>query len=95
VRLELLPAARSDPEEAAAWYSERSERAAARFVLALDDAPAAILAAPERWGLVDDLHRVKVVQRFPYHVVYRLDGARIVVVAVAHGAREPGFWSGR
>jgi plasmid stabilization system protein ParE len=33
--------------------------------------------------------------RFPYHVVYRLSPAEIVVVAVAHAKRRPGYWKRR
>jgi plasmid stabilization system protein ParE len=31
-------------------------------------------------------------QRFPYLVFYRELDDRIEVVAIAHGAREPGYW---
>jgi plasmid stabilization system protein ParE len=44
-----------------------------------------------KWN-VDQRFRRAVVQRFPYLVFYRDLADRIEVVAVAHGAREPGYW---
>jgi plasmid stabilization system protein ParE len=40
----------------------------------------------------DPRFRRAVLQHFPYLVFYRELGDRIEVVAVAHGAREPGYW---
>ncbi|MFB3820344.1 MAG: type II toxin-antitoxin system RelE/ParE family toxin, partial [Candidatus Methylomirabilales bacterium] len=36
-----------------------------------------------------------VVARFPYSIVYREDAESIVIVAVAHQRRRPGYWRGR
>jgi len=35
------------------------------------------------------------VARFPYHVVYRLEDDEIVILAIAHMKRRPGFWKHR
>ena len=36
------------------------------------------------------------VRGYPYQLIYRLDSPdSLVVVAVAHGSREPTFWLGR
>jgi plasmid stabilization system protein ParE len=35
------------------------------------------------------------VEGFPYQVVYRLDEVDIVVVAIAHLKRRPGYWKHR
>jgi hypothetical protein len=35
------------------------------------------------------------VHRFPYAVLYRPDPDEIVVVAVMHQRRRPGYWLGR
>jgi len=34
-------------------------------------------------------------RRFPYQIVYRLKPDGIVVVAVAHLKRRPGYWKSR
>ena len=33
--------------------------------------------------------------RFPYFLVYRDEPERILIIAVAHGARRPGYWQHR
>jgi toxin ParE1/3/4 len=36
--------------------------------------------------------RVRSVARFPYRILYRVAEAEILIVAVAHYRRRPGFW---
>ena len=43
----------------------------------------------------DPQTRRVLVVRFPYQVVYRLDQNEIVVVAIAHLKRRPGYWKHR
>ncbi|MDO8890460.1 MAG: type II toxin-antitoxin system RelE/ParE family toxin [Sulfurimicrobium sp.] len=50
---------------------------------------------PMAWPvLVDDIHRC-LTNRFPYGVLYRLEGELIQVLAVMHLRREPGYWQER
>jgi plasmid stabilization system protein ParE len=93
--LELHPAAVAEGEEAAAWYAERDPRVAARFMEELDAALARIAEAPHRWPVY--LHGTRRVRltRFPYLVPYREEPSRILVVAIAHGKRKPGYWRKR
>ena len=44
--------------------------------------------------LVLDVRRVRV-RRFPYQVVYVTLDDDIVVIAVAHDRRRPGYWASR
>ena len=41
-----------------------------------------------------DLRRA-LVNRFPYGIIYGLDGEWVVIVAIAHLHREPRYWIGR
>jgi plasmid stabilization system protein ParE len=34
-------------------------------------------------------------RRFPFALIYRVDGGRLRILAVAHGRRRPGYWSRR
>jgi plasmid stabilization system protein ParE len=43
----------------------------------------------------DPRTRRLLVNRFPYQVVYRLRESEIVIVAVAHLKRRPGYWRHR
>ena len=93
--LEYLEQAIGEAEAAAQWYAERSLTAAARFVTELDDAEMAILERPEAWPLGDAGTRRYLLRRFPFSVVYRVEDARIVIVAIAHARRRPGYWKHR
>ena len=89
------PAAQQDADEAAAWYAERSVRAAVRFLDELDRLIDLIAVSPERFPIFDADLRRAMFRRFPFYVVFRADDANVVVFAVAHGKRRPRYWHGR
>jgi toxin ParE1/3/4 len=51
------------------------------------------LAAP-RWRSRED-RRVAVLDRFPFTIPYQIKGDEIVVLALAHTSRRPGYWGRR
>ena len=89
------PAALQDADEAAAWYAERSVRAAIRFLDELDRLIDVIAGSPDRFQSFDGYLRRAVFRRFPFYIVFRADDLNVVVLAVAHGKRRPRFWQGR
>lgn len=93
--VELHPAALAEGEEATAWYAERDPRVAGAFVAELEAALDRIAEAPHRWPV--HLHNTRRVRltRFPYLIVYREEPERVLVVAVAHTKRRPGYWKKR
>ena len=92
----FLPGAREDYRDAYAWYHERGEHLAESFESAIDQALMRIAEAPERFGRYDARHRCFLLRRFPYSIVYRVEEAdRVIVVAVAHHRRQPGYWQDR
>jgi plasmid stabilization system protein ParE len=90
--LEYLEEAFEEAEAAARWYAERSPTAAAAFSEEIDAAESAIVRLPEGWPPFDHGTRRYLLRRFPFSVVYRVEPERIVIVAVAHGRRRPGYW---
>jgi toxin ParE1/3/4 len=51
---------------------------------------------PMRWPVSSRRTRRHRSLRFPYAVIYRLEGtSHIHVVAIMHGARKPGYWRKR
>jgi hypothetical protein len=65
------------------------------FLSAIDGAVTLILAAPDRWPRADNRHHRFVLRRFPFSFFYRFNDTEIVVVALAHQKRRPGYWSRR
>ena len=93
--VDYLPGARRDFDESFDWYAERSAQTAVRFASAIDGALSAIAAHPKRFAAIDEFHRECPLARFPFRIVYRVAADRIVVVAIAHAKRRPGYWKGR
>jgi plasmid stabilization system protein ParE len=78
------------------WYAERSQRAAAGFETEFERAIDSIAADPERYPLCDDRHRFYLMRRYPFQVIYRKASEdRLLIVAVAHASRRPGYWAER
>lgn len=93
--LEIHPAALEEFETAVAWYLERSEIAAARFVAEVDRAIDLVAESPSRWPSGEHATRKFVLRRFPFVIVYRQQETIVQVLAVAHGHRRPGYWKRR
>lgn len=87
--------AEAEYEAALAWYLTRSARAADGFEAAFERALESIANNPQLHPLYDDCHRFCVLRRYPYSIIYRVDGDQVRVVAIAHSRRLPGYWSGR
>ena len=77
---------------------EASPRIASEFVSRIEFAVTALVAAPERWRVVEepDIRRY-ILRRFPYVIYYRWEpkSNRVVIYAVMHCSREPGYWRDR
>jgi plasmid stabilization system protein ParE len=93
--LEYLAEALEEAEAAARWYAERSSTASAAFTDEVDAAESAIARLPDAWPRFDHDTRRYLLRRFPFSIVYRVEERRILIVAVAHARRRPGYWSSR
>jgi len=91
------PAALAELEAAALWYAERSPEAARRFMAAVDTAIASIREKPHAWppwvGLANVRRRV--LRSFPYSIMFLVHADELVIIAVAHHKRRPGYWRAR
>ena len=95
MRIDFHPGATKDLEESLDWYAERSTAAAQGFALAIDAALESIAANPDRFRMVGRRHRACSLVAYPFQIVFRNDGSRLFVIAVAHAKRRPGYWRRR
>lgn len=95
MRWEFHPQALEEYREATLYYAERDPALATRFVEAVEDAIRRILESPERWRVLDEDVRRCLTRVFPYGVLYSIEPERILIVAVMHCSREPGYWKQR
>ena len=94
-RVEFVPEARREIDDAFEWYLERSLQAAEAFVDETSSAIAMIASAPAIWPNFEAGTRRYVLRKFPYNIVYREIQGGIEVIAVAHHKRRPRYWRGR
>ena len=92
-----IRAAREEFTAAVQWYEEQRPGLGAEFFDAVVATTDRIDAHPEIGTPTSADHQTRrvLVQRFPYQVVYRLLLDEIVIIAVAHLKRRPGYWKER
>jgi len=78
-----------------AWYYERGTHLAFEFEREIERAIRLIAEAPARWPAYQKNYRRVLVRRFPFSLIYQIRATDIVVLAVAHGHRLPGYWKNR
>ena len=89
------PEAEQEYLAALGWYRERSVIAATDFESAISRAIQTVGAAPRRWPTYSSEFRRYTLHQFLFSIVYRELSSEIVVFAVAHGHRRPGYWRAR
>jgi plasmid stabilization system protein ParE len=87
--------AAAEVNEGAKYYEERVLGLGRLFLTAVEEAAEKVQANPEAFQLVGDEIRHKLIQRFPYSLLYVIEPDRIRIIAVAHQKRRPGYWSHR
>ena len=80
---------------AALFYESRRPGLGEAFVQRVVEGFESILAHPLSGQILFDEFRRHLIGQFPYSVVYRIEGNRIFVLAVAHWSRRPGYWKTR
>jgi plasmid stabilization system protein ParE len=80
---------------AAVFYESRETDLGNEFLEELSQSFERIIKSPFAYSSYFDEYRRYLMGRFPYSVVYRIEGHQILVFAVAHLHRQPGYWRAR
>lgn len=90
----LTSAASDEFHASVSWYERRAPGLGAQFYDAtvhaihfIEDAPLSGAPVPG-----EDHTRRLLLTRFPYQIVYRFRQDEIIIVAIAHLRRLPGYW---
>ncbi len=88
----LSPPAETDARDAALWYERQRYGLGADFLLTLEAEFTAItrtpfLPAEQRLGF-----RRRILKRFPYTIIYKIEDQSIIIVAIWHFKRKPWKW---
>lgn len=86
------PDAAVEFEEAVRYYRLRGSVLGDRFDGEVRLAIGRILETPERWRVLEDDVRRCTVRVFPYSVLYTKEPDFMLILAVMHSKRQPGYW---
>ncbi|HKY29470.1 MAG TPA: type II toxin-antitoxin system RelE/ParE family toxin [Pyrinomonadaceae bacterium] len=92
---EFHPHAQLEYREAASFYENRSAGLGVAFTLDVEETITRIVEAPERWRIIEDDVRRCLTRTFPYGILYTIEPESILIIAVMHLRRQPGYWRSR
>ena len=96
-RLRIAKPASEELADAVRWYEAQRPGLGGDLYDAVNGTIESITRQPELGSTdyADRLSRRVLISRFPYHVVYRLEADAIIILAIAHMKRRPGYWKHR
>jgi plasmid stabilization system protein ParE len=89
------PEAEAELADAALFYESRVHGLGRSFAAEVQRTISLICEYPDAGASADLPVRRALVDRFPYAVVYRPDRESLLILAVAHLRRRPGYWRRR
>lgn len=81
--------------EAARFYETQSPGLGRDFLEDVEQAVQSIVRHPEAGPIIAEGIRRRILRRFQFGVLYAVEPDAIVVVAVMHLRRRPGYWKNR
>jgi toxin ParE1/3/4 len=84
--------ARAELFEAARYYEERGQGLGHALIEDVEQAVRELLESPVACPMIGTVFRRRIIRRFPYSLLYVVETERIVIMAVAHQKRRPGYW---
>jgi plasmid stabilization system protein ParE len=89
------PEAAREFAEAVKFYRRRSYNLGSRFDREVRAMIRKITGSPLRWRVLEEDVRRYLMRVFPYSVLYTIEADYILIVAIMHGKRQPGYWRNR
>lgn len=89
------PDAEAELSEAIQYYEDVEPGLGQDFAVEVYSAVQRVIAYPRAWMVLEGEVRRALVRRFPYGVLYSEESDGILVVAVMHLHRAPGYWKER
>ena len=95
MKYRFLDRARQELIEAGVYYASQNRKLVDDLEQEVDRALGFLCEFPRAAKPIDRIHRSYKLHRFPYLLIYRIAGPELIVVAVAHTSRKPGYWRRR
>ena len=95
MRYEFHPEALAEYQDTARYYEACQSGLGLRFIEAVERAIQRIIEKPEQWKPLEKDVRRYLTRVFPYAILYSIEPNYILIIAVMHCHREPGYWKHR
>jgi toxin ParE1/3/4 len=92
---EFHPEALSELEDAARYYAKVQQGLEQRFIASVETAIQKLVAQPSAYGILEQDIRRCLTRVFPYALLYSIEPDTVLIVAVMHCRRKPGYWRSR
>jgi len=89
------PEAEKEFLEAINYYEDRERGLGYDFSIEVFATIQNIVIYPTAWPVIEEGVRRCLVHRFPYGVIYSIEQEEILILAVMHLHRHPGYWKNR
>jgi len=91
----FLSPAQEEMIAAAQYYQQQSIGLGAEFLVEVERTTAAIAVHPKAAPIVAQAIRRRLLKRFPFGILYVATTDELVILAVMHLRRRPGYWQDR
>lgn len=95
MRYEFHPEAVAEYEDAARYYAERQAGLELRFIESVEAAIQIVADTQAQSRILEEDVRRCLVHVFPYALLYTIEADYVLIVAVMHCSRKPGYWRRR
>ena len=95
MKLRFLTPAREELAAVLAHYDDENPERGNRFLDAVEQALEHIREWPQAWQKLSANTRRCLLHRFPYGLIYAVEKDEIIIIAIAHLHRKPGYWRDR
>ena len=95
MRVIFTKLASQELEDAVRYYELEYSGLGRRFKEEVRKAALRIAAYPQAWSIECGEVRKCLLHKFPYKLMYSVEGNHILVIAVAHQHRNPDYWVDR
>jgi len=90
-----LPAPLLEYEAGVRQYEDARRGLGERFIQNVEAAIAGICESPRRWPILEQDIRRRLTRVFPFAVLYTVEADHILIPAIMHCHRRPGYWRSR
>ena len=95
MNVRFLDPARDEFLAAVEFYEDQQPGLGERFIQRVGNALETLRTTPRVGTPFGRSTRRIVLHHFPFNVIYALDDSTVLIVAIAHQHRKPGYWSDR